>query len=518
MEQLQIRPWRPLTVRGLRLDKPGWGSVRIESVAAAPRLAWPWHLGLQLVVGRAAFAGPAGLAGDVAPTRWTVDLAASIHAELEGPVTGLALTWSRIGPGQRLEGRAHQLPARTLLTFSRDGRRLVDPGIVSGTGAVSRLTEATRLEADLHGAGVRVAALGSDEDDPAASANGVFGEPEDVAIAFEALWQPRAGSLDVPRWHVSSDAASLSGMLRLDGLPRDPAVKLSLDVDRVDFARLFRASALDQPLGMAGSEGDEPFALGSMALEASAQGRLADPTSFTVSQAIDFTPPRRPLPALARLRGDFTHSVKLRSGVSATIEVSAGSPDFVAISDVPPLFVRTLLLGEDASFFGHRGIDLQAFPEAVLTNWARGGVVRGASTITQQLAKNLFLTNDRRLGRKVQELCLALLLEATLNRPRILEIYLNVTEWGPDLFGRRPAARHYFGREPVELTPKQMAFLVALVPGPTKYQRSFASGTPSAGFTRLVDNLLAKLHSVQALSDDDYEAALAEQLVVGRPD
>jgi membrane peptidoglycan carboxypeptidase len=174
-----------------------------------------------------------------------------------------------------------------------------------------------------------------------------------------------------------------------------------------------------------------------------------------------------------------------------------------------------LLLGEDAGFWGHRGIDLGEIPAAIFTNWERGGVARGASTITQQLAKNLFLSPERRLGRKLQEVALAMLLEATLTKQRILEIYLNVIEWGPGLYGLRPAARHYFGKDAAELTPKQMAFLVAIIPGPIKYQRSFASGTLSPGFRPLVDALLAKLRSVDAIGEEEYQAALAEELHVG---
>ena len=78
----------------------------------------------------------------------------------------------------------------------------------------------------------------------------------------------------------------------------------------------------------------------------------------------------------------------------------------------------------------------------------------------------------------------------------MLEIYLNVIEWGPGLYGLRPAARHYFGKEPQELTPKQMAFLVSLIPGPLKYQRSFAGGIPTPFFDGLMTTLLAKLTSV----------------------
>jgi membrane peptidoglycan carboxypeptidase len=94
----------------------------------------------------------------------------------------------------------------------------------------------------------------------------------------------------------------------------------------------------------------------------------------------------------------------------------------------------------------------------------------------------------------------------------VLEIYLNVIEWGPGVYGLRPAARHYFAREPMRLTPKQMAFLVSLVPGPIKYQRSFEGGVVTPFFEGLVATLLAKLRSVDALTEEEYAAALAEPL------
>ena len=510
MDAVRIRPWPFVAISGLRLEKPGVGTLSLESVAVAPGV-----LGLRASVGRATLIGPAGFSVDMEPTRWDV-AAGGGQARLRAPVTGLELTRLAVGQGQRVEGRARELQAGALLTIRRDGLPLIDPGVVSGAVGMGADDGTTTFDADLRGTGTRVAVL-PNGNGAFAEAKPDYGEPADVAVGIEGAWNTQDGALDVRRLRVASDAATLSGTLQLSGLQRDPALSLSVTVERVDFERLFRASGLDQPLGVVRSGDGEPAtgALGSVALQAGARGRLADAGSFTVSQDLDFTPPRRPLPALERLRGDFVHVVRLRDGSARTINVTPRSPDFVALQEVPPLFVRTLLIGEDADFFGHQGIDLRALPEAVLTNWRRGGAIRGASTITQQLAKNLFLSNEKQLGRKIQELCLALLLEATLDKTRILEIYLNVIEWGPDLFGLRPAAHHYFGRDPGELTPKQMAFLVALVPGPIKYQRSFADGTPSPGFLRLVENLLAKLRSVDALSEDDYQAALAESLSVG---
>jgi Transglycosylase len=410
-----------------------------------------------------------------------------------------------------MEVEAANVPFGGLFHIQREGIPLLDAGVLTGRARLTRAGPVTALDIEAAGRGARIASLSGETSilDPP-----TFGRATDVDLRLDGAWRPREGVLDVPRWQADVSGATVSGSLSLVGIPDDPAVDVSLDVKRVDFARLFQTSGLDPALVDVGAAAP-PRDLGSASLSARVSGRLADPSSFVVAQKLDFTPPSRIPDVLLRLRSDFSHQVALPGGGRKVIVVSPSSPDFVAIGDVPALFLRTLLIAEDAGFWGHKGIDLSELPSAILTNWSRGGAARGASTITQQLAKNLFLSRDKNMGRKLQELSLALLLEATLSKQRILEIYLNVIEWGPELYGLRPAARHYFRREPWELTPAQMAFLVALIPGPVRYQRSFADGTPSPAFRQLVDRLLVKLRSVDALSEDDYEAARAEDLLVG---
>jgi hypothetical protein len=324
--------------------------------------------------------------------------------------------------------------------------------------------------------------------------------------------------VEIPEVHATLAGAALSGSLALRDLDTDPVVDLALGVQHLDFAQLLGATGLAVPesLGMAPGDGRD---LGSATIDVRVRGRPADPASLSVSQKIDFKPPRQMPPSIVRLRGDFIFSSQDGSAPHRPIVVSLASPDFIALRDVPPLFVRTLLLAEDTGFYGHRGIDLRELPAALLTNWSRGGAARGASTITQQLAKNLFLSRDKQIGRKLQELAITFLLESALGKNRILEIYLNIIEWGPDLRGLRPAARSYFGREPQALTPAEMAFLVAIIPGPIKYQSSFAHGTPGPGLRSLIDELLAKLRSVDAIGEEEYRQALDEPIVVagGRP-
>jgi hypothetical protein len=345
-----------------------------------------------------------------------------------------------------------------------------------------------------------------------------LGDPTDVTLRFDGAWSRAKGTIDIPEVQATVAGAALSGSLALRDLATDPAVDLALGVLRLDFASMLGTSGLEVPesLGLAPGRDHD---LGSATIDVRVRGRLADPATLTVSQTIDFTPPQRMPPAIARLRGDFVFNADDGTGPRRNIGVSSASPDFIALRDVPPLFVRTLLLAEDADFYGHRGIDLRELPVALLTNWSRGGAARGASTITQQLAKNLFLSRDKQLGRKLQELAITFLLESALGKDRILEIYLNIIEWGPNLRGLRPAARTYFGREPRALTPAEMAFLVAIIPGPIKYQSSFAQGMPGPGLRSLIDDLLAKLRSVDAISEEEYRRALDEPIVVnsGRP-
>jgi hypothetical protein len=487
-------------VTGVRAEKPGTWSLVSESAG----LGATGHVTL----GRTSWLGPAGVTLDAVPTVWKVVDRRTV--ELREPARGLSIHWVPTPDGRRVDVHAREVPLGALLRVGRAGIPLLDAGVVDGALHLARAAGTTTFDVDVQGRDVRLAAF---SDEAAGRSSAMFGEPTAVESRFSGSWDPTAGTLELPRWRVATQGATLSGSLTLADVLRDARVDLTLDVERVDFARLLEMSALAPPPAVAAGGAAAPGGLGSASLTAHVSGRLSDPASFSVSQRLDFTPPARPLGALERLRGGFVHEVALDGGLKA-IDVSPASPDFVSLPEVPALLLETVLLAEDAGFFGHRGVDLSEVPSAVLTNWSRGGVARGASTITQQLAKNLFLSRQKRLGRKLQELSLALLLEATLDKQRILEIYLNVIEWGPGLYGLRPAARRYFAKEPRELTPREMAFLVAIIPGPLKYQRSFASGTLSPRFRPLVDNLLAKLRSVDALTEQEYQAALAEETYV----
>jgi len=130
---------------------------------------------------------------------------------------------------------------------------------------------------------------------------------------------------------------------------------------------------------------------------------------------------------------------------------------------------RALIAAEDARFVDHEGFDWEGIAKAYEKNLKKGKIVAGGSTISQQLAKNLFLSTKRTPWRKGEEVLITLMLEAVMDKQRIFEIYLNIIEWGNGVFGAEAAAQHYFGVSAAQLGPEQAAKLAAMVPNPRYY-------------------------------------------------
>lgn len=154
---------------------------------------------------------------------------------------------------------------------------------------------------------------------------------------------------------------------------------------------------------------------------------------------------------------------------------------------------RAIVAAEDAKFIDHEGFDWEGIQRAMEKNRRRGKVVAGGSTITQQLAKNLFLSGERSLLRKGQEAVITGMLELAMDKRRILEIYLNVAEWGEGVFGAEAAARRYFGVSAAALDPSQAARLAAMLPRPRFYDRN----RESAYLAQYADTILQRMQGVQ---------------------
>jgi len=144
---------------------------------------------------------------------------------------------------------------------------------------------------------------------------------------------------------------------------------------------------------------------------------------------------------------------------------------WVPYSRISDNLKSALIAAEDASFVDHEGFDWDGIAKAYEKNLKKGKIVAGGSTISQQLAKNLFLSTKRTPWRKLEEAAITLMLEAVMDKQRIFEIYLNVIEWGDGVFGAEAAARHYYQVSAAQLSPEQAAKLAAMVPNPRYYDR-----------------------------------------------
>jgi len=154
---------------------------------------------------------------------------------------------------------------------------------------------------------------------------------------------------------------------------------------------------------------------------------------------------------------------------------------------------RAIVAAEDAKFVDHEGFDWDGIQIAIEKNQKKGRVVAGGSTITQQLAKNLFLTPSRSYVRKAEEAVITVMLEAFLPKRRILELYLNVIEWGNGVFGAEAAARKYFGVSAAALSPEQAARLAAMAPNPRFYERNQSA----PGLNRKIGIIVARMPSAE---------------------
>ncbi|HZW87137.1 MAG TPA: monofunctional biosynthetic peptidoglycan transglycosylase [Gallionella sp.] len=162
---------------------------------------------------------------------------------------------------------------------------------------------------------------------------------------------------------------------------------------------------------------------------------------------------------------------------------------WVSYTKISSNLKRALIVSEDAKFVDHEGFDWEGIQKAYEKNLRRGKIVAGGSTISQQLAKNLFLSTKRTPWRKGEEIIITLMLEAVMDKRRIFEIYLNVIEWGNGVFGIEAAAHHYYHTDATSLSAEQAAKLAAMVPNPRYYD----THREARGLLRKTDIILDRM-------------------------
>lgn len=180
-------------------------------------------------------------------------------------------------------------------------------------------------------------------------------------------------------------------------------------------------------------------------------------------------PSRDDVRALARKNPGLTGVMRQREEEAALKKQKPRRlQSWMPIGRISRHLIHAVVMAEDPKFFGHEGVDWEALKESVETNLKRRSFVRGGSTITQQLAKNVFFSTRKSITRKLRELIVAHWLEEDLSKKRILEIYLNVIEWGDGVFGCEAAARRYYGKPAADLNESEAAGLAAMIPSPRR--------------------------------------------------
>ncbi|MBI1922234.1 MAG: transglycosylase domain-containing protein [Geobacter sp.] len=208
-------------------------------------------------------------------------------------------------------------------------------------------------------------------------------------------------------------------------------------------------------------------------------------------------------------RTSMTIQVKDWKGNRHPLVVGPKSRYWSPSGSIPSEMKWAVILAEDANFYKHEGIDVKAIKNAIKYDLEKKSFAKGASTITQQVAKNLFLSREKTISRKVKEIVLARRMEEELTKGRIVELYLNVIELGPMVYGIGHGSRYYFGKHPSALTPRECSFLAAMLPGPRVAYNPYKN---LGKVLKRSNMILGLLRSKGVLSEGEYQAALAEPI------
>ncbi len=216
--------------------------------------------------------------------------------------------------------------------------------------------------------------------------------------------------------------------------------------------------------------------------------------------------------------GTFTYAIVDKDGKPAERETGAGSGEWAPLDTISPMMQVAVLTTEDGAFFHHHGFNEWAIRSALVADLKAGRFVRGASTISMQLAKNLFLSREKTVSRKLEELILTDYLERTFQKDEMMELYLNIIEFGPDIYGVRAAAQHYFGREPAELNLAECLFLSTLLPRPREYHKMYEKNDVPQSWMNTIHQLMEIAHKNGRISDPELEEAKSDAIVFHKED
>lgn len=214
-----------------------------------------------------------------------------------------------------------------------------------------------------------------------------------------------------------------------------------------------------------------------------------------------------PVSTLKEPRTSLTIRVRDWKGNEHPFVVGPQNRYWTPLARIPAEMKWGVILAEDSNFYRHEGVDVTALKKALSYDLEKKRLARGASTITQQTAKNLFLSREKTITRKLKELYLAVRMEQELTKGRILELYLNLVELGPMVYGVGHGSRYYFGKPPALLTPREASFLAAMLPGPRVAYNPYRN---LGKVLKRSDMILGLMRKRGVLSEEEYQAALRE--------
>jgi monofunctional biosynthetic peptidoglycan transglycosylase len=218
------------------------------------------------------------------------------------------------------------------------------------------------------------------------------------------------------------------------------------------------------------------------------------------------------IPDFTQMRSKIVVPIKLADKTWVDREMGPKTASWVGAKQISNPMFMAVIASEDTSFYSHQGIDFHELQESIKKDWEEKRWARGASTLTQQVVKNVFLSREKSLWRKFKEMVWAREIEKVLSKTEILTFYLNMAEWGPSLYGIKEASFHYFGISPSEISPKQAAFLAMLLPSPIKFHSYFVKKELTPYARSRVGKILRVMNRMGFIDEEQYSLALTEKL------
>lgn len=189
------------------------------------------------------------------------------------------------------------------------------------------------------------------------------------------------------------------------------------------------------------------------------------------------------------------------------VDLCPKNKNYVALKNISPLLQRTIIITEDSSFYTHNGFDAEGIEHCIEKIKEKKSLVCGGSTISQQLSKNLFLSKNKNFIRKGLEALITIKIEKTLTKKEILEKYLNVVQFGKNIFGVKQAAEFYFKKSPAQLDAVESAFLAMVLPSPEKYSQSYFRKDLTKFARRRLTQIINSMYKYKSLSEEQFISA-----------